>query len=219
MKLHHHILHFILAHLVVCCLCSLLFPSSSSPPSSSVCCTWADSWLLQQLTQWQPLLHCCRDKWVQIMPRHWQLISAKRRRLPASAHLPSIPGMLDIPSIPELPPAISEITNPKPKIRFPLPLSCRFCLIWHICLICILLQSKRVHCKKGERERVGAIHNNPQHGHNRYLVIVVGLLCPAPTNIHKQTRQVRHSRNWAESKAHTDSQTYSHTHTDSHTHA
>lgn len=151
------------------------------------------------------------------MPRHWQLISAKRRRLPTSAHLPSIPGMLDIPSIPELPPAISEITNPKPKIRVPLPLSCRFCLIWHICLICILLQRKR-----GGRE-VGAIHNNPQHGHNRYLVIVVGLLWPAPTNIHKQTRQVRHSRNWAESEAHTDSQTLTqtvtHTRVDSlHTH-
>lgn len=166
MKLHHHILHFILSPFGPCSLslslCCLSLPSP--PPLHLPVMLYIreqilDSW---RSTQWQqPLLHCSADKWVEIMPRHWQLISAKRRRL--SAPRPTCPPAW----YNWLPPAISVITNPNPNPKSAPALP----LLPHLPDLHSLAKRER----DGERGGRRATHNNPQHSHNRYLVIVVGL--------------------------------------------
>lgn len=103
------------------------------------------------------------------------------------------------PGMPGMPPAISEIRNPNPKSA---PLSRLIC---HICLICILLHS-------GGRR--GA-HNNPQHGHNRYLVIVVGLYALSQLIYINRHAKLAQSQLGRDQSAHTASQTHTflHTHT------
>lgn len=221
MKLHHHILHFILSpfgpfSLSLSLSTVFLLPPLTSSSLSDVVYTWADSWLLTQHTMAAatPALLCRQ------MSGNYAKTLAINKCKKATTASPLVPWPTGPPAWDNwLPPAISVITNPNPN---PNPKSApALPLLPHLPDLHSLAKRER----EGERGGRGATHNNPQHSHNRYLVIVVGLYALSQLiYVHKQTRQAgpvaiwqrdqsTHTHTHIERVKYTHSDTFLHTHT------
>lgn len=212
MKLHHHILHFILSpfgpfSLSLSLSTVFLLPPLTSSSLSDVVYTWADSWLLTQHTMAAatPALLCRQ------MSGNYAKTLAINKCKKATTASPLAPWPTCPPAWDNwLPPAISVITNPNPN---PNPKSApALPLLPHLPDLHSLAKRER----EGERGGRGATHNNPQHSHNRYLVIVVGLYALSQLIYINRHAKLAQSQFGRETKAHTHTHRESQIHTQRH---